>query len=86
MLIGLNDYYPVDPVVMTIMVMTTAAIYLRRFYVKTQKFMENTVKRVKEMKRVTTFLVKKVDTIQGEDKDDLIQPMFTDLYPKSTKI
>ena len=71
---------------MTIMVMVAAAIYLRQFYVNTLIFMENTVKIVKEVKRVTTILVKKVDTIRGEEKDDLIQPMFKDLHPKPIKI
>ena len=49
-------------------------------------FMENIVKRVKEVKRVTTRLVKKVDAIRVEDEEELIQPMFSELYPGKTKL
>lgn len=48
--------------------------------------MENTVKWIKEVKRVTTILDRRVDAIREEEKEELIQPMFSDLYPKQTKL
>lgn len=73
-------------VVLTIREIIGYAIVLWRFYVKTIQFMENTVKRVKEVKRVTAVLVKKLDAIRSEEKEELIQPMYSDLYAKTTKI
>jgi hypothetical protein len=41
------------PIILVIMGLVAAAVYMRRFYVRTMIFMENTVKRVKEVKSVT---------------------------------
>ena len=34
----------------------------------------------------TAILVKKVDAIKPEEKQDLIDPMFVDLHAKKTKL
>ena len=60
------------PDIIMVTALVAAAVYPRRFYVRTVIFMENAVKRVKGAKRVTTVLVKKGDVISGEENDYLI--------------
>ena len=74
------------PIGLSAMCLIITAIFLRRLYVQTHKFMENTVKRVKEMKRATTILVRRLDAIKPDEKENLIEPMYQDLNPKKTKI
>ena len=73
-------------VALSIIILTIFGIFMRRLHVRTTIFMINSVKRFREVKKTTAILVKKVDAIKPEEKQDLIDPMFVDLHAKKTKL
>ena len=75
--------------------LVAAAVYTRRLYVQTVIFMDNIlhtiygqfmVKRAREVSVSPPFLSKKVEAIRVEEKEELIQPMFSELYSGKTKL
>ena len=58
-------------VALSIIILTIFGIFMRRLHVRTT---------------TTAILVKKVDAIKPEEKQDLIDPMFVDLHAKKTKL
>ena len=74
------------PVAIMALVFVFDAAILVRFYKKTVRFMENAVKRMKEVKYAMKIVIRRLDAIKLEEKEALVEPLYRDLDEKKTKI
>ena len=52
------------PLASMVLIVTIGAVFLVRFYQKTVKFMQNAVKRLKEVKYATKIVIRRLDAIE----------------------